>query len=56
MILSIQQINELDKLADPLVKWINDNCHPNCKIIIEPGRIEVWEGICSLLNEKHIKD
>jgi len=54
MILSIQQINELDKLADPLVKWINDNCHPNCKIIIEPGRIEVLEVICSFFNEKHL--
>lgn len=56
MILSLQQMNELERLSKPLLEWINDNCHPHCKIIIEPARIEVWEGIVSIPNEEYIKD
>lgn len=38
MILNEEQIDEMQEMAKPLIKWLNDNAHPHTKIIVE------WDG------------
>lgn len=47
---------EFEKLAKPLIKWLNDNMHPHAKVIIETGRAEVIEGYYGFTTDKYIKD
>lgn len=56
MILSNEQINEFEKLAKPLIKWINDNCNPHSKIIIDCSSAGVSSGVCTINTEEFIKD
>lgn len=45
MILNNEKSEEMLEIAKPLIKWMNENCHPHCKIIIEPDSVELVEGI-----------
>ncbi len=47
---------ELDRLTDPLIKFLNANYHPHVYLIISPTRVELVEGIMSINNDQHIKD
>lgn len=55
-ILSEDQRKEFQALADPLIKYLNDNHHPHMKIIIDPSRAELLEGVCSHATDEHILD
>jgi hypothetical protein len=41
MILNELQRHEFEQAARPLIKWLNDNCHPHVTAIIEPTRAEL---------------
>lgn len=56
MILTEEQIKEFEVAAEPLIKWLNDNCHPHCKVIVENDSAELVEDSCRIKNDKHIKD
>ena len=56
MILTEQQQNSLLEAAKPLIKWLNDNCHPHCEAKVGPGSVELVEGVCKQLTEEFIKD
>ena len=56
MILSKEKINEFQEAARPLIKWLNDNCHPHVTAIVEPGSAELAEGVCRVVVEDYIKD
>ena len=47
MIVTKAQHEELDKLALPLQRWLESNCHPHCEINLESHRVELTEGICA---------
>jgi len=55
-ILNDRQRKEFEEAARPLVKWLNDNCHPHVVAIIEPDRIELNEGIYATPIPDYIKD
>lgn len=56
MILKKEQIDEMQEAAKPLVKWLNDNCHPHCKVIVENDRAEIVEGSAMVKITEFIKN
>ena len=45
MILDKQQQKGFEAAVQPLIKWLNENCHPYVVAIITPSRAELHEGI-----------
>jgi len=56
MVISKEQQEELLTAAKPLIKWLNENCHPHVKVIIETDRAELLEGVVNIPTEEFIKD
>lgn len=56
MIISEDKSEELKKAAAPLIKFINDNCHPHVKAIVETDRVELLEGVALEITHEFIKD
>ena len=56
MILSEQQRIEFEKAARPLIKWLCENCRPHVIALVEPGCVELTEGVCSMLVNDYILD
>lgn len=36
--------NELRKAAEPLMKYLAENHHPHCKVLVDSGSAELLEG------------
>jgi len=45
MKLTPEQEKELTELAKPLIKWMNENCHPHTQIVIETNSFQLLEGV-----------
>lgn len=56
MILKKEQTDEMLEAAKPLIKWLNDNCHPHTKIIVEADSAELVEGVASVKTDEYILD
>ena len=56
MTLTKEQTNEFESAAEPLIEWLNENCHPHVKAIVGPGSAELLETMCFRINEDYIKD
>lgn len=56
MIISDEKREELDAVAEPLIKWLNDNFHPHVHVLIDGTSAELSESVCRVVNEKHVKD
>ena len=50
-----QQSKELETLAMPLIKWLNENMHPHAKIIIDPTYYELVEGVEAKYTTEFVK-
>ena len=47
MILTEEQREDFFEIVKPVMKWLNDNCHPHVEITIDPIHAELKEGIAS---------
>jgi len=47
MILTDEQRKEFEELARPMLKFLNDNCHPHVMAMITPVSAELTECVCS---------
>ena len=56
MILNKEQHGEFEKVVRPLIKWLNDNCHPHITVIVDCGRAEILEGVTAFTTDDYIKD
>ena len=56
MILSEAQRAEFHKAAKPMIKFLNDNCHPHCSVYVDTTRAELVEGIAAVVDESFVKD
>ena len=56
MILTKKQTKEMREAAEPLVKWLCENCHPHVYVIFEPGGAELVEGVARVYIEEFFKD
>lgn len=51
-----QQNKEMLEAAKPLIKWLNENCHPHCAARVDQNTIELTEGIASNRTDEFLKD
>jgi len=51
MIMTEQQLKTLREAAMPLMQWLNDNCHPHVKIIVDSEHMELLEGLATARRE-----
>lgn len=56
MILDKEKIKEFHEISKPLVKFLNDNCHPHVTVITDSTSSQLFEGICNMYTEEFIKD
>ncbi len=56
MILKKEQIDAFEEAAKPLVKWLNDNCHPHVTVVVTPSGAELSEGVAFVPIKEFIKD
>jgi hypothetical protein len=48
MELTEEQKNELRSLVRPLQEWLNKNCHPHVKAIVDSENMELMEGVTTV--------
>lgn len=49
-----QQAQEINKAAMPLMEWLNTNCHPHCKAIVDSERCEIVEGQALVMRRDNV--
>lgn len=55
MILTPEKKEEFESISRPMIKWLNDNCHPHVHVIIDNERAELSEGALSFHTEEYFK-
>lgn len=45
-----------DEVVKPVIKFLNDHCHPHCHIVIDSTKAELSEGIQSVVTLEYVKD
>ena len=56
MILSQEQYASFQEAAKPLIRWLNENCHPHVHVVVDSTRAELSEGVASLVTEEFLRD
>lgn len=56
MTMTEDQQREFANLARPLIKWLNENCHPHTHIFIDQTTAEISEGVMSFTSVEYVKD
>ena len=56
MTLNKEQLAELLEASKPLIKWLNENCHPHCSAMVDCSKVELVEGIATNRTDEFIKD
>ena len=56
MIITKEQMLSFEKVARPLIKWLNDNRHPHVTAIITSTSAEIMERIAAFPITDYIKD
>ena len=51
-----EQKEEFERLARPLVEWLNNNWHPHVTVLITPIHAEIMEGLLSVPIIEYVKD
>jgi len=54
MVINKKQREAFHKAAKPMIKFLNDNCHPHCHVTIDCGRAELSEGVAIVLSKTEI--
>ena len=42
-----EQQEAMLEAAKPLMKWMNENCHPHCKAVVDQVSIQLLEGLAT---------
>ena len=56
MILTLTQQHALLEAAKPLIRWLNENCHPHCIAYVDTGSVELVEGVARMVTDEFILD
>jgi len=56
MILTKEQIAQLEEAAKPLMKFLAENFHPHVKVIVESNTAEFVEGSATVKCDDYILD
>lgn len=55
MTLNKDQQSEFEALSRPLIKFLNDNCHPHVTVILTTDSSEICEGVTAIRTTDYIK-
>ncbi len=42
--------------AKPLIKWMNENCHPHCTAHVDQTGVELTEGVATAQTAEFLRD
>lgn len=56
MTLTEEQRKSFEEVARPLIKWLNENCHPHSIVEVTPVSAEVFESVTTCVTSEFIKD
>lgn len=56
MTITKEQQEEMLSAALPLIKWMNENCHPHCSILVDQTTVELVQGVATSCTEKFLRD
>ena len=56
MVLSEEQQKNYEEVVRPLIKWLNDNCHPHVTVVVDCSHAELSEGVSSFRTEDYWLD
>lgn len=56
MTLNDDQRKTFEQVARPLMKWVNENCHPYVTVVVDCTSAELSEGVCCVRTEDYIRD
>lgn len=56
MNLNEEQQKTFEQSARPLIKWINENCHPMVTVVVDGSSAELSENICCIVTTDYVKD
>ena len=51
-----EQKKEFESIVRPLIKFLNDNCHPHVSVIVDNSTAELSEGVCVFRTEEYWLD
>ena len=54
--MTTEEIAEFERLARPLIEWLNNNRHPHHTIVITPNSVELLEGVVSIPVHDYVRD
>lgn len=43
------KLERVRKAAEPLIKLLNEECHPHVTSIVTPTSVEILESVCSVV-------
>lgn len=55
MTLTQEQQQQMLEAAKPLIKWLNENCHPHCAAHVDQNTIELTEGIATNRTDEFLR-
>lgn len=56
MILSEEKRAAMLEAAKPLIKWLNENCHPHCTARVDQTTVELSEAVAVCKTDDYILD
>ncbi len=51
-----QQRKDFGEAAKPLIKFLNENCHPHVTVFVDCNNAELVEGVVIFSTEEYSKD
>jgi hypothetical protein len=51
-----ERAKHFEEIIRPIIEWMNDNCHPHTKIIVDCTSAELVEGVTGFTTEDYLKD
>lgn len=56
MVITNEQREGMLKAAEPLIEWLNENCHPHCEVLVDQCRVRLTEDVVSGKVDKYLRD
>lgn len=56
MTITKEQQDQMLEAAKPLIKWMNENCHPHCTAHVDQNTIELTEGVATHRTDEYLRD
>lgn len=56
MIITKEKSDEMLEMAKPLMKWMNENCHPHCIVHVDQNTVALTEGVAMNRTDEFLLD